>query len=247
VPALPWKSFTTPESDREYPALLSHLPLATFRAMPKFFRFVFAIQRQLAESEGLIGYSLDAHPLAKEFWTLSVWKDRDSLWRFVHRLPHSQAMQDLLPRMGETGFFHFEVRGSAVPPDWHETKRRMRERETESSTQEAGAGYMAVSRADELKAGEMQAFKVLDTKIAVANVSGTFYAFGDTCTHLQCSLAEGDLKETSVTCRCHGSRFDVSSGAVLQGPAQEPVETYQTQVEDGTLKIRADSQSGASP
>jgi 3-phenylpropionate/trans-cinnamate dioxygenase ferredoxin component len=106
---------------------------------------------------------------------------------------------------------------------------------------------MAVSRADEVKEGEMKAFKVLDTKIAVANVSGTFYAFGDTCTHLQCSLAEGDLEETSVTCRCHGSRFDVSSGAVLQGPAQEPVETYLTQVEDGTLKIRADSQSGASP
>ena len=100
MPALPWKSFTTPEGDREYPALLSHLPLASFRAMPKFFKFVFAIQRQLAESEGLIGYSLDAHPLAREFWTLSVWEDRDSLWRFVHKLPHSRAMQDLLPHMG---------------------------------------------------------------------------------------------------------------------------------------------------
>jgi hypothetical protein len=79
VPALPWKSFATPESDREYPALLSRLPLATFRAMPMFFRFVSEIRRQLADSEGLIGYSLDAHPLAKEFWILSVWEDRESL------------------------------------------------------------------------------------------------------------------------------------------------------------------------
>jgi nitrite reductase/ring-hydroxylating ferredoxin subunit len=247
VPALPWKSFTTPEGDREYPALLSHLPLASFRAMPKFFKFVFAIQRQLAESEGLIGYSLDTHPLTKEFWTLSVWEDRDSLWRFVHKLPHSRAMQDLLPHMGETGFFHFEVMGSSVPLDWHETKRRMRERETETSTQKAGAGFIVVSRADDLKEGAMQAFKVLDTKVAVANVAGTLYAFGDTCTHLQCSLAEGELEETTVTCRCHGSRFDVGSGAVLQGPAREPVKTFETQVEDGTLKIRADSQSGMSP
>ncbi len=247
MPALPWKSFTTPESKREYPALLSHLPLATFRAMPKFFRFVSEIRRQLAESEGLIGYSLDAHPLAKEFWTLSVWEDRDSLWRFVHRLPHSQAMQDLLPHMGETGFFHFEVNGSSVPPDWQETKRRMQERETEASTQEAGAGFMAVSRADDLTEGEMQAFKVLETKIAVANVNGTFYAFDDTCTHLQCSLVEGELEETTVTCRCHGSAFDVTSGAVLQGPAREPVATYETRLEDGSLKIKADSQSGSSP
>lgn len=79
MPALPWKSFATPESDREYPALLSRLPLATFRAMPMFFRFVSGIRRQLADTEGLIGYSLDAHPLAKEFWILSVWEDRESL------------------------------------------------------------------------------------------------------------------------------------------------------------------------
>jgi nitrite reductase/ring-hydroxylating ferredoxin subunit len=90
----------------------------------------------------------------------------------------------------------------------------------------------------------MQAFKFLDTKIAVANVGGTFYAFDDTCTHLQCSLAEGDLQETTVTCTCHGSEFDVTSGAVLQGPAQEPVGTYETRMEGSCLKIRADSQSG---
>ena len=181
MPALPWKSVTTPESDRDYPALLSHLPLATFRAMPKFFGFVSGIRRQLAESEGLIGYSLDAHVLAKEFWTLSVWEDRDSLWRFVQRMPHSRAMQDLLPHMGQTEFFHFEVNGSSVPPDWQETKRRMRERETEAPFGKTRAGFMAVARADDLKEGDMQAFKVVDTKIAVANVDGTFYAFDDTC------------------------------------------------------------------
>jgi nitrite reductase/ring-hydroxylating ferredoxin subunit len=246
VPALPWKSFTNPESEREYPALLSHLPLATFRAMPQFVRFVFTIRRQLSESEGLIGYSLDAHVLNKEFWTLSVWEDRDSLWRFVHRLPHSRAMTDLLPHMGETEFFHFEVVGASVPPGWEQTKQRMREREADSSSPDAGAGFMAVSKADDLKVGDMQAFKVLDTKIAVANVAGTFYAFDETCTHLQCSLAEGALEETTVTCTCHGSQFDVTSGAVLQGPAQEPVGTYETRVEDDSLKIRTDSQSGSS-
>jgi len=156
-------------------------------------------------------------------------------------------MRDLLPHMGETGFFHFEIAGASIPPNWQETKRHMRERETEPSTQEAGAGFMAVARADELKEGEMRAFKVLDAKIAVANVSGAFYAFDDTCTHLQCSLAEGELEETTVTCRCHGSKFDVASGAVLDGPAKEPVETHETRVVAGTLKIRADSHSGPSP
>jgi hypothetical protein len=129
VPALPWKTFAAHEADREYPALLSRLPLDTFGAMPKFFRYVFGIRRQLARSEGLIGYSLDANLPDKEFWTLSVWENRESLWRFVQRMPHSRAMTDLAPNMGRTEFFHFEVDGASVPPPWEEARRRMRERE----------------------------------------------------------------------------------------------------------------------
>jgi hypothetical protein len=216
MPALPWKSFATAESDREYHALLSHLPLNTFWALPKFMRFVLGIQRQLADSEGLIGYSLDARVMGKEFWTLSVWKDKDSLWRFVQKMPHSKAMTDLLPHMGKTEFFHFEVNGSSVPPDWKETKQRLREREADASSEEARAGFITVSKADDLKEGEMQAFKVLDTKIAVANVAGTFYAFDDTCTHRGCSLAKGDLQETTVTCRCHGISSEIAPVTVCR-------------------------------
>ena len=98
--------------------------------------------------------------------------------------------------------------------------------------------FEAVSPADGIEEGGMRAFEVRGTKIAVANVGGAFYAFGDTCTHMACSLAGGDLEETTVICPCHGSEFDVTSGAVLQGPAREPVETYETRVEDGDLEIK---------
>ena len=100
------------------------------------------------------------------------------------------------------------------------------------------AEFEVLAGADDLNEGDMQAFDVRGTKIAVANIAGTFYAFGDTCTHRGCSLAEGDLDETTVTCPCHGSEFDVRSGAVLQGPAREPVETYEVREEGETLKIR---------
>ncbi len=98
--------------------------------------------------------------------------------------------------------------------------------------------FVSVSRADGIEEGDMRAFEVRGAKIAVAKVDGTFYAFGDTCTHMACSLAGGDLEETTVICPCHGSEFDVTSGAVLQGPARKPVETYETRVEDGTLEIK---------
>ena len=98
--------------------------------------------------------------------------------------------------------------------------------------------FEVVVGADHLKEGEMRAFDVRGTQIAVANVAGTFYAFGDTCTHLQCSLAEGDLEETTVICPCHGSEFDVTSGEVLRGPAREPVGAYEIRAEGGNLEIK---------
>jgi nitrite reductase/ring-hydroxylating ferredoxin subunit len=99
------------------------------------------------------------------------------------------------------------------------------------------AEFAAVSGAGDLREGEMRAFDVHGTEIAVANVGGTFHAFDDTCTHRGCSLAEGDLEETTVICPCHGSEFDVRSGEVLQGPAREPLVTYETRVEDGDLEV----------
>jgi nitrite reductase/ring-hydroxylating ferredoxin subunit len=101
------------------------------------------------------------------------------------------------------------------------------------------AEFEVVAGADDLKEGDMRVFDVRGTQIAVANVAGTFYAFGDTCTHMQCSLAEGDLEETTVICPCHGSEFDVTSGDVLRGPAREPVGAYEVLVEGGNLEVKS--------
>jgi nitrite reductase/ring-hydroxylating ferredoxin subunit/uncharacterized Fe-S cluster protein YjdI/CDGSH-type Zn-finger protein len=100
------------------------------------------------------------------------------------------------------------------------------------------ADFVTVGRAEDLEEGDMRAFDVKGTTIAVANVAGAFHAFDDTCTHRQCSLAEGDLEGSTVICPCHGSEFDVESGEVLRGPAREPVESYEVRVEGGDLEIR---------
>jgi nitrite reductase/ring-hydroxylating ferredoxin subunit len=69
----------------------------------------------------------------------------------------------------------------------------------------------------------MHVFDIAGTRVNVTNTNGRLYAFDDTCTHAGCSLADGDLEGTTVTCACHGSQFDVTTGAVLRGPAQRPV------------------------
>ena len=130
MPALPWKSFAAPKSDREYTAMVSYLPLNKFRALPKFLRYTRQIQRQLAASEGLVGYSMDAKVFGKEFWTLSVWEDAQALRRFVHRTPHDEVMRDLLADMGKTEFVQWKASGSSLPLDWGAAKERVRERQT---------------------------------------------------------------------------------------------------------------------
>ena len=97
--------------------------------------------------------------------------------------------------------------------------------------------FVAVSRVEDFEESGLRAFDVGGVRIAVAKVGGTFYAFDDACTHMRCSLAGGDLEETTVICPCHGSEFDVRSGEVLRGPAREPVETYRTRTESGSLEI----------
>jgi nitrite reductase/ring-hydroxylating ferredoxin subunit len=85
--------------------------------------------------------------------------------------------------------------------------------------------------------GRMRAFDVEGTPVTVANVGGQLYAFDDGCTHAYCSLAEGELQGTTVTCLCHFSQFDVRSGAVLQGPADEAVRSRAVAVEADALLV----------
>jgi nitrite reductase/ring-hydroxylating ferredoxin subunit len=94
-----------------------------------------------------------------------------------------------------------------------------------------------VGNSNEVVAGEMRVFDVAGTKVNVASVGGHLHAFDDTCTHRACSLAKGKLDGTTVTCPCHGSQFDVTSGAVLRGPAQQPVRSRLVQVEGEDLLV----------
>ena len=97
--------------------------------------------------------------------------------------------------------------------------------------------FIAVGAVSDVGEGDMKAFAVADTKVAVASVDGSLYAFDNVCTHQHCSLAKGDLEGTVVTCPCHGSQFDVTSGAVLRGPAETDVKSYPVRVEDDTIQI----------
>jgi 3-phenylpropionate/trans-cinnamate dioxygenase ferredoxin component len=77
-------------------------------------------------------------------------------------------------------------------------------------------------------------------RISVARVDDRLYAFDDLCTCAEkpCPLSGGLLTGTTLMCQCHGSRFDVTTGALINGPAMEPLNVYEVQEVDGEIQIR---------
>lgn len=73
--------------------------------------------------------------------------------------------------------------------------------------------------------------------VAVFNVDGGLCATQAECPHRQGPLNEGTLDGSTVTCPWHGSQFNVCTGAVLQGPAKEPLKTYAVTVDGDVGRV----------
>jgi nitrite reductase/ring-hydroxylating ferredoxin subunit len=79
---------------------------------------------------------------------------------------------------------------------------------------------------DELSPGEGKILKWEGQKVAAyRNEHGALSLCSPVCTHLKCLVRWNDADQT-WDCPCHGSRFH-PDGAVLSGPAEEPLEKLQ--------------------
>ena len=100
------------------------------------------------------------------------------------------------------------------------------------------AEFVTVAKADEVGEGEAKAFQVGDKLVGVVRSGGELLAFGDICTHRQCNLTSGgEIEGTVIECECHGSRFDMKTGEVVDGPATEPIPVFQVRDEGGELQV----------
>jgi nitrite reductase/ring-hydroxylating ferredoxin subunit len=92
-------------------------------------------------------------------------------------------------------------------------------------------------RVADLPAGEIALVSVDGEDVAVYNVDGAFYATQDICPHADGPLSEGALDGSMVICPWHASCFDVVTGAVLKGPATEPLRVYRVVVDGDVGRV----------
>jgi 3-phenylpropionate/trans-cinnamate dioxygenase ferredoxin subunit len=98
-------------------------------------------------------------------------------------------------------------------------------------------GFEKVAEVSEVPAGSVKVVKAGGIDVMLANVDGMFYALPNRCTHAGGPLGRGKLKENVVQCPLHGSRFDVRTGAIVNGPARVPEVPLPVKVEGSSIWV----------
>jgi len=125
MPTLPWTCGpTTTARDSEVVVMASRFRVHGLRNVLPFFLDAMRVHAQTRKADGAIGVSLVAHPLRREFSTLSAWRDRDALNAMVRTEPHRSVMRRQHAAMAE-GVFRFWTAPAGAPPTWDEARERL--------------------------------------------------------------------------------------------------------------------------
>jgi Rieske Fe-S protein len=73
-----------------------------------------------------------------------------------------------------------------------------------------------------------------DKKIVLTQPqSGEFHGFSAVCTHAGCIV--GSVSGGTINCPCHGSRFNITNGSVVNGPATSPLPPVSIKVQGSSI------------
>ncbi|MGE0157764.1 MAG: DUF2231 domain-containing protein [Gemmatimonadales bacterium] len=107
----------------------------------------------------------------------------------------------------------------------------------EASLTPSDGDSIEVARSDELEVDQMKLVHIDDVRVVVARTEDGWAAFEDRCTHRGASLADGVMICGTVQCPWHGSQFDVRTGAVKAGPAEQTISIYEVEEVGGSVRL----------
>ena len=91
----------------------------------------------------------------------------------------------------------------------------------------AGAGGKALATTSEIPVGSGMIFTGQQV-VVTQPTAGEFKAFSAVCTHMGCIVNQ--ISNGTIDCPCHGSQYNITTGAVVAGPAPKPLPAKQIKV-----------------
>lgn len=116
MPSSPWTATAELDPRREYFVMATRFVVTGRRHLPEVFRATRAIWPALTAADGLLGYRLRSGLARGSLSTLSVWRDRDAMTRFVRGPAHTEVVAKTRHRLAESTFTGWTALGAELPP-----------------------------------------------------------------------------------------------------------------------------------
>jgi Rieske Fe-S protein len=103
-----------------------------------------------------------------------------------------------------------------------------------SAAPTAAAGNGKLGAAADIPVGGGKIFAERNVVVSQPE-EGTFVGFSATCTHQGCAVTT--ITGNTINCPCHGSKFSLADGTVVNGPATSPLAKKTVKVTGGQLTV----------
>jgi len=121
---------------------------------------------------------------------------------------------------------------AANPPPPTDTSSQSSTTSASAAASSAGAGSLGL--ASQIPVGGGMVFDK-DKVVVTQPTAGEYKAFSAVCTHQQCTVSE--VADGTINCPCHGSKYKITDGSVVRGPAPRPLDAKQVTVSDGNIHV----------
>jgi nitrite reductase/ring-hydroxylating ferredoxin subunit len=95
------------------------------------------------------------------------------------------------------------------------------------------------------KAADLSAFgdkavigvEIAGREVALYKLGEEYFATANICTHQFAFMSEGYVEGDCIECPLHQALFDIRTGAVKEGPPEEPLQTYPVRLDGAALLV----------
>ena len=105
--------------------------------------------------------------------------------------------------------------------------------------------YTDVAKITDVGPGEKKVVVIEGERYVLVNLDGEFAAILDECGHATALLSKGKLEGDVIVCPRHFARYDLRTGALVDGPLAEDVPVCEVLVEEGTVYLKPPAELGS--